>query len=140
MASEAAKLHSAWLDEFPDDYPARITELVLEGRPIRAVDYLHAKDRQFEVSAEVMVALTRHEAHAAVTPATISTAPAPSTTGDPAFNSPWSLAGLPTVSFPTSLAGDRMPVAIQFVGYQLRDYDLLRTAEWCENAIRTSRQ
>jgi aspartyl-tRNA(Asn)/glutamyl-tRNA(Gln) amidotransferase subunit A len=140
MASEAAKLHSASLEEFPDDYPARITELVLEGRTIRAMDYLNAKDRQFQVSADVMEALMRHKAHAAVTPATMSTASDPSTTGDPAFNSPWSFSGLPTVSFPTSLAADGMPDAIQFVGYELRDYDLLRRAEWCEDAIRTSRQ
>jgi aspartyl-tRNA(Asn)/glutamyl-tRNA(Gln) amidotransferase subunit A len=140
MASEAAKLHSDWLEEFPDDYPPRITELILEGRAIRAADYLRAKDRQFQVSADVMEALMQHKARAAVTLATISTASDPSTTGDPAFNSPWSFSGLPTVSFPTSLAPDRMPVANQFVGYQLRDYDLLRTAEWGEDAIRTSRQ
>ena len=38
MAAEAAAVHSDWLDEFPDDYPPRIRELILEGRSLRARD------------------------------------------------------------------------------------------------------
>jgi Asp-tRNA(Asn)/Glu-tRNA(Gln) amidotransferase A subunit family amidase len=140
MASEAAHVHSAWLDEFPDDYPTRITELILDGRAIRAVDYLGAKDQQMRDGMQVMEALVRHQVHAVMTPATVGTPPDTTTTGDPAFNSPWSFGGLPTVSFPVGLADDGMPLALQFVGYELHDYDLLSTAEWCEDAIRTNRQ
>ena len=61
-----------------------------------------------------------------ITPATVGTAPDPSTTGDPAFNSPWSFSGLPTVSFPIGLAEDGMPFAIQLVGYDHREDELLR--------------
>ena len=74
-----------------------------------------------------------------ITPAALSTAPDPSTTGDPAFNSPWSYTGLPTVSFPIGLASDGLPVAIQLIGWPRRDEALLKAAEWCEQAIRTSR-
>ena len=37
MAAEAAGVHSDWLDESPDDYPPRITDLVLEGRSLPAL-------------------------------------------------------------------------------------------------------
>jgi aspartyl-tRNA(Asn)/glutamyl-tRNA(Gln) amidotransferase subunit A len=70
----------------------------------------------------------------------LSTAPDPSTTGDPAFNSPWSYTGLPTVSFPVGLASDGLPVAIQLSGWPFFDESLLYAAQWCEQAIRTWRQ
>ncbi len=53
---------------------------------------------------------------ALVTPATLGAAPDPSTTGDPVFNSPWSLLGLPTVSFPIGLSADGLPLAVQRSG------------------------
>ncbi len=136
MAAEAANLHSEWLEEAPDDYPERIRELILEGRTVLARDYLRAKDRQGRVMVEVIKAMASREVHAAVTPATVGFPPGASTTGDPAFNSPWSFCGLPTVSFPTALSGDRMPAAIQLVGLHIQDFEVLRTAEWCEDAIR----
>ena len=140
MAAEAASVHSDWLDEFPEDYPPRIEELIREGRSIRALDYVRARDGQFVAMKKIMSPMFRYKVQAAITPATVGLAPDPSTTGNPAFNSPWSYCGLPTVSFPTGLTSERLPAAIQLVRYIVLDYDLLRTARWCEDAIRTSRQ
>ena len=39
-----------------------------------------------------------------LTPAALGPAPDPGTTGNPAFNSPWSLLGLPTITFPVALS------------------------------------
>jgi aspartyl-tRNA(Asn)/glutamyl-tRNA(Gln) amidotransferase subunit A len=135
MAAEAAAVHSAWLDEFPDDYPPRITELIREGQSISAPEYLRAKAEQERVKTALMSLLVSEEYDAAVTPAIIGAPPDPSTTGDPAFNSPWSFCGLPTVSFLFGLDIDYLPLALQVVGRDLRDSDLLRTAEWCQNNI-----
>lgn len=140
MSAEAANFHSAWLEEFPEEYPDRIRELVLEGRSIRALDYLRARDRQNVTKTMIMGAIFEARATALVTPATIGTATDPSTTGDPSFNSPWSFTGLPTVSFPVGLADDGMPLSIQLVGVLLHEDRLLHTAEWCEAAIRNSQQ
>jgi aspartyl-tRNA(Asn)/glutamyl-tRNA(Gln) amidotransferase subunit A len=140
MAAEAANVHSQWMDEFPDEYPPRITELVVEGRSLSALEYLRAKAQQDPVKTAIFdLMIPDGKYDALLTPATIGTAPDPSTTGDPAFNSPWSFSGLPTVSFPVGLARDGMPLALQLVGYRVHDRELLRTAEWCENAIQTSR-
>ena len=65
---------------------------------------------------------------ALVTPAALGAAPDPSTTGDPVFNSPWSLLGLPTVSFPIGLSADGLPLAVQLIGRARFDLHLLRTA------------
>jgi Asp-tRNA(Asn)/Glu-tRNA(Gln) amidotransferase A subunit family amidase len=140
MAAEAAGGHSEWLDEFPDDYPPRIRDLILEGRSLTALEYLQAKYRMGAKRQSVEEALEREKLHALITPATVTTAPDRSSTGDPAFNSPWSYTGLPTVSFPIGLAPDDLPVAIQLIGGYKRDQELLLAAEWCEEVIRTWRQ
>ncbi len=138
MSAEAANIHSAWLDEFPQDYPDRIRELILEGRLVMALDYLAARDRQVWELVELFRSMRCFGRGPIVTPATIGTATDPSTTGDPAFNSPWSFLGVPTVSFPVGLAADRMPLSLQLVGIPLREDNFLRIAEWCETAIRNS--
>jgi aspartyl-tRNA(Asn)/glutamyl-tRNA(Gln) amidotransferase subunit A len=70
-----------------------------------------------------------------LTPATRGPAPDPSTTGDPAFNSPWSYTGLPTVSMPAGRTPDGLPLAIQLVGRPWAEADLLAAAAWCEDAL-----
>lgn len=51
------------------------------------------------------------------------------TTGDPVFNSMWSLLGAPCVSLPFTVGPHGMPVGIQFVGARGRDEGLLALAE-----------
>jgi aspartyl-tRNA(Asn)/glutamyl-tRNA(Gln) amidotransferase subunit A len=143
MAAVAAAVHSDLLDSSPEDYPPHIRALILEGRSVTAPEYLKARDdRRKQAKSEItmMWALHGKGVRDLITPATVGTAPDPSTTGDPAFNSPWSFTGLPTVSFPIGLSDDGLPVAIQIVGRKLADQLLLRTAAWCEQAIRTRRQ
>jgi aspartyl-tRNA(Asn)/glutamyl-tRNA(Gln) amidotransferase subunit A len=140
MAAEAAGVHSDWLTQFPDDYPPRIRELILEGRSLTALEYLIAKERMNSTLSSIARLFDSHEISALITPATVSTAVDLSTTGDPAFNSPWSYTYLPTVSFATDLAADGLPVAIQLVGNRWRDQLLLAVAGWCEGAIRAWRQ
>ena len=67
-------------------------------------------------------------------PATTGPAPSADTTGDPAFNSPWSYTGLPTVCIPIGLSPEGLPLALQLVGQQGRSH-LLEAAAWCEEAL-----
>jgi aspartyl-tRNA(Asn)/glutamyl-tRNA(Gln) amidotransferase subunit A len=68
-------------------------------------------------------------------PATTSPAPAADTTGDPAFNSPWSLTGLPVVSFPVGKSPDGLPLSIQLVGGRHAEAELFPVALWCEEKV-----
>jgi Asp-tRNA(Asn)/Glu-tRNA(Gln) amidotransferase A subunit family amidase len=140
MAAETAHIHFQWLEKTPEDYPPRIRALVEEGASIHARDYLAAKAGMAAAATAVTSCLFEDGLHALVTPATIDTAPDPSTTGDPAFNSPWSYTNLPTVSFPAALASDGLPLALQLIQPRYFDLDLLRMAHWCEQAIRTANQ
>src|SRR5262249_41193273 len=73
---------------------------------------------------------------ALATPATIGPAPDRSTTGDPAFNSPWSYTGLPAVNFPIGLSPDGLPLGLQLIGRPGGEVGLLAIARWCESALR----
>jgi Asp-tRNA(Asn)/Glu-tRNA(Gln) amidotransferase A subunit family amidase len=70
-----------------------------------------------------------------LTPATTGPAPDAGSTGDPAFNSPWSYTGLPTVSLPTGQFSEGLPLSLQLVGLPGEDLALLRSAAWCEQVL-----
>jgi aspartyl-tRNA(Asn)/glutamyl-tRNA(Gln) amidotransferase subunit A len=75
------------------------------------------------------------EVDALLTPATPGPAPDAASTGNPAFNAPWSYTGLPTVSFPAGWSPDQLPLAIQLVGLPWSEAALLASAAWCEEAL-----
>jgi len=56
-------------------------------------------------------------------------------TGSPAFNVPWSLTGLPSVTVPSGMSEDEMPLGLQLVGWPHRELDLLGVAAWCEDVL-----
>jgi Asp-tRNA(Asn)/Glu-tRNA(Gln) amidotransferase A subunit family amidase len=69
---------------------------------------------------------------AIVTPATRGTAPPLASTGDPAFGTLWTLAGMPCLSLPLMHGPDGLPLGVQLVGRRHDDARLLRTARWLE--------
>src|SRR5213079_2400376 len=74
-----------------------------------------------------------------LTPAATCPAPAAATTGDPAFNSPWSYTGLPTVSFLAGWDREGLPLGVQLVGPPWSEAELLATAVWTEQALPVER-
>jgi Asp-tRNA(Asn)/Glu-tRNA(Gln) amidotransferase A subunit family amidase len=135
MAAEAAAVHAQRMARIPEDYPPRIRALVEEGLAISAVDYLQALDVRRSLFRAIDWAIS--EVHALVVPAAIGPAPGPETTGDPSFNSPWTFAHLPTISFPIGLSGEGLPLGIQIVGHRFDPP--FPVARWCEQAIRLRR-
>jgi len=63
-----------------------------------------------------------------LTPATTGPAPDAATTGDPAYNSPWSYLGLPTVSFPIATSRDGLPLCAQLIGAADAEAEVLAVA------------
>lgn len=134
MAAEAAACHESWFASHADDYQPRIRSLVEEGLAIRATDYLRCRRHQTRLQQEMPAVFNGLDALVCL--AAPGPAPDPSTTGDPAFNSPWSYTGLPTVSFPIGLAPDGLPLGLQIIGPAHGEGELFRVAAWCEEVIR----
>jgi aspartyl-tRNA(Asn)/glutamyl-tRNA(Gln) amidotransferase subunit A len=68
-------------------------------------------------------------------PSALGPAPDRSTTGDAAFNGPWTGLGLPAVSVPTGLAADGLPLGTQLVGGPFEEARLLAAASWVETLV-----
>jgi Asp-tRNA(Asn)/Glu-tRNA(Gln) amidotransferase A subunit family amidase len=133
MGVEAAAYHSARLRRHPDDYPPKIRGLIEDGWRSTAIAYHSAQRLQFELADQCNKALNSHRFF--VTPATIDVPPDMTTTGDPAFNSPWSFTGQPTISLPYSWSDDGLPFAVQLAGSAMCEDDLFTAAAWLETHI-----
>ena len=130
MTVEAAAYHQERLRRHPEDYPPNITGLLEEGIACPAPDYARARQHQAQLRQEMAAVLEGIDA--LICPATTRGAPPADTTGDPAFNSPWSFTGLPAVSFPTALDRDGLPLGVQLVGRAGDEGQLFRVALWGE--------
>src|SRR5262249_20213630 len=138
MAVEAAAFHRSRLSHHPDDYDPNIAALLREGLACPAPEYVDCKQHQRQLTQE-MESLLR-EVDALLVPATTSPPPDASTTGDPAFNSPWSYVGFPIVSIPSAWTPDGLPLAIQLVGAPWSEAKLLAVAGWCEEKLEVEKR
>jgi aspartyl-tRNA(Asn)/glutamyl-tRNA(Gln) amidotransferase subunit A len=133
MAVEAAAFHGERLRRHPEDYLPEIRKLVLEGLACPPAEYAQCRQHQKELSRQSAALLQDFDA--LLIPATTGPAPDAKTTGDPAFNSPWSYTGLPVVSLPSGQSSNGLPLAIQLVGRPWSEAQLLATAAWCEKCL-----
>lgn len=130
MAVEAAAIHEEWLRAHPDDYQPCVRSLIDEGLATPATEYARTRAHQLRLTRAMEECFKEFDA--LLCPATTGPPPGVSTTGDPAFNSPWSYTGLPAVSFPMGLSRDGLPLAIQIIGRRFDEARLFRAARWCE--------
>jgi Asp-tRNA(Asn)/Glu-tRNA(Gln) amidotransferase A subunit family amidase len=133
MAVESAAYHQERLRKHPEDYDPRIRALIEQGLNCPAPEYARCKNHQELLRSEMVPCFDSVDA--LLTPATTCPAPDAGTTGDPAFNSPWSYTGFPTISFPVGLSTDGLPLAIQLVGQAWSESKLFSVALWCEEAL-----
>ena len=134
MGVEAAAYHGKRMRRRPDDYPPRIRSLIEHGLATPAPDFANVLTHYKALREEIERAFV-DTWKTFITPATTGPAPAADTTGDPAFNSPWSYVGLPTVSLPFAWTADGMPLAAQLIGERYCDGDLLAVANALEADI-----
>lgn len=133
MAVEAAKYHELRLRRHPDDYGPCITQLLQEGLACPATRYARCKEDQSQLNLELMRLFVTLDG--ILTPATTCPAPDAATTGNPAFNSPWSYTGYPTVSIPAAFSKAGLPLALQLIGTQYVEQPVFQAATWCEQIL-----
>ena len=134
MAAEAADFHRTAFGAPRAGYGPNMAGLLAEGFDVSIADYQAALRHQHLFRQATLRALSGVDA--LVTPATPSPAPAGlASTGDPRFNSPWSFAGLPTVSIPMALVRSGLPISLQLIGPAWSEASLLAAAIWCERTL-----
>ncbi len=133
---EAAAFHEENFSDRADEYGPNIRASIESGMLVPGVRYLQAQRLRRSFSADMVEAIQRVDV--ALTPATPEPAPRDlSTTGDAAFQSPWTSAGLPTIVIPSGMSQSGLPLAVQLAGMPLQEGKLLGAARWCENVLQT---
>ena len=131
--AEAGAAHADSYRRHAEAYRPRIRVGVELGQCIPADVYLRAQRIRRQARRDVAPLLARYDA--LVMPSALGPAPDRSTTGDAAFNGPWTGLGVPTVSLPTGLAGDGLPLGTQLIGAPFEEARLLAAARWAEAVI-----
>jgi aspartyl-tRNA(Asn)/glutamyl-tRNA(Gln) amidotransferase subunit A len=138
MAVEAAVFHEERLKNNPEEYGPCIRSLLEEGIACSAPEFAETEKHRSKISDALLSCFD--DVDALIMPATTRPAPDRATTGDPAFNAPWSYTGFPVVSIPAGWSDDKMPLAIQLVGRPWDEARLFRVAAWCEKVLGFERQ
>jgi aspartyl-tRNA(Asn)/glutamyl-tRNA(Gln) amidotransferase subunit A len=134
MASEAASVHQDNFRTRRGEYRVDIRGLVSSGLLVPASAYVRAQRIRGRFVREAEVALK--SVNCLVSPS----APTPAllgldSTGDPAFNAPWSLCGYPSMTVPSGLTRGGLPLGMQLIGGPYQEAHLLKVASWCERAL-----
>ena len=137
MDVECATFHEELFRQHPDQYGRRLRSTIETGLLLPGVRYLQAQ-RMRTAFARDMRELVADGA-ILVTPTTPAAAPRDlNTTGDPIFQSPWTSCGLPTITLPSGLSAEGLPLGVQLIGAPFREDELLCAARWCEAALRVN--
>ena len=134
MSVEAAAVHQADFSARPDDYSPRIRSSIETGTLIPAVTYLQAQRVRRRFCKDMLEAMQGFDV--LLTPSTPSPAPQDlNTTGNPMFQSPWTMSGFPTITLPSGLSAGGLPMGTQLASAPFEEMALLASAHWCEKVL-----
>lgn len=137
MNVECAAYHEEFFSTRADEYGPKLRANIEMGMLVPGVDYLQAQRLRREFRRD-MVELAK-QFDVLLTPATPDIAPRDlNTTGDAAFQSPWTSAGFPTITVPTGLGEAGLPLEIQLAALPFEEGKLLAAARWGEAACGVS--
>jgi aspartyl-tRNA(Asn)/glutamyl-tRNA(Gln) amidotransferase subunit A len=134
MFAEAASVHEAMFKETPNLYRSHMQGEIASGLVIPSSTYLHAQRIREKFRNEVTTSMAGIDVlftPTALTPALKGL----TSTGDAAFNVPWSLTGFPTVTIPSGLTDEGLPLGAQLIAGPYEEIKLLSVAAWCELAL-----
>ena len=134
MAVEGAEVHREPFERNPASFGERIRGLISEGRQANALDYANSLRLQDEIKNRLSNNCNWKDGKIVwAMPSTPTAAPGLDTTGDPIFNSLWSLSGLPTITIPCGFTSIGLPLGLQLIGGF--DRDVFKAASLCERLL-----
>ena len=133
MNCEAANTHKDNYEIRPDDFAPRVKEIIENGLNTPAHTYIQSKHFQQNYTRQVSKLSEKYDA--LIMPTSLSAAPTPETTGEPIFQAPWTMAGVPAISLPYELDDDGMPLGVQIISNHFNELNLLSTSMWIESVV-----
>jgi len=131
--TETAACHAELYPGNAERYRPGIRAIIESGTLIPGDLYLKALRLRRRFRLDMARLLERVDV--LLTPTTPTPAPAGMPTGDPLFQVPWSVSGLPTVTVPCGLAASGLPLGLQLIAAPFAEAPLLAAAAWCEAVL-----
>ena len=129
---EGARSHRARFEEFGDRIGRKLAALVRDGLRLNPSEYEDARAHVEQMKVEVNSIFWDYPV--ILTPAAAGRAPAGlDSTGDPAYNAPWTALGVPAISVPLPVDGG--PLGVQMTAAWGRDDALVAVAAQLEDKI-----
>jgi aspartyl-tRNA(Asn)/glutamyl-tRNA(Gln) amidotransferase subunit A len=131
--TDSASIHADLYARKADLYRPAIRGSIEMGMLIPGDLYVRALRIRRQFRREMLPLLERYDV--LLTPTTPAPAPEGMATGDPQFQAPWSLSGLPSITVPCALSSSGLPLGIQLVSGMFTEGPLLAAAVWCEDVL-----
>jgi aspartyl-tRNA(Asn)/glutamyl-tRNA(Gln) amidotransferase subunit A len=134
MFAESATIHRDNFRTRMSEYRPQIRSQIASGLMIPTATYLQAQRIRGIFIRDMLNAMKGFDLIAC------PSAPTPAlsgleSTGDAAFNSPWSFAGFPTVTVPSGLSMTGLPLGIQLIARPYEEALLLAAGRWAERKL-----
>ncbi|TFH15726.1 amidase, partial [Candidatus Bathyarchaeota archaeon] len=134
MSVETAAVHEDLFRMRRDEYGEYIQGFISSGLLVPATVYLRAQRIRAEIIEDIIRVIGEYDC--VICPSTVDTAPKGlEWTGSPAFNAPWSLTGLPSITVPMGLSEEKLPLGLQIIGLPYSEWEMLSIAGWCEEKL-----
>jgi aspartyl-tRNA(Asn)/glutamyl-tRNA(Gln) amidotransferase subunit A len=133
VRSDTASIHADLFAKHADLYRPAIRGMIETGMLVPAELYVRSLRLRRKFRREMLPLLERYDV--LLTPTTPAPAPEGMATGDPVFQVPWSLSGLPSITVPCGLSTSGLPLGIQLVSGMFTEAPLLAAAAWCEDVL-----
>ena len=134
MSVETAAVHEDMFKTRGDEYRSYMRGFIASGLLVPATAYLRAQRLRGQIILDMRNLIERFDC--VICPSATDSAPEGlEWTGSPAFNSPWSLTGFPSITVPSSLTENGLPLGLQIIGTPYSEWELLRIAAWCEDKL-----
>lgn len=128
VAAELAAVHAEWFAAYGAVYRPRTAALIKEGQAVEVAAVEEARAGRAELRASLEALMRANGIDLWIAPSAPGTAPRGlEATGDPAFNLPWTHAGMPAITVPAGVDQAGLPLGVQLVGMFGADEQLL---EW----------
>jgi len=134
MSVETAAVHEDMFKTRGDEYRSYLRGFISSGLLVPATAYLRAQRLRGQIIQDMRNLIGQFDC--VICPSATDSAPEGlEWTGSPAFNSPWSLTGFPSITVPSSLTENGLPLGLQIIGIPYSEWELLEIAAWCEDKL-----
>lgn len=132
--TEIAHFHAPMFEDNEDLYGPKVADYIRLGFQFTATQYVTAMNYRREMQKLANDAL--EDVDVLLMPTVSAPAPRDLTqTGDTRFQSAWSFTGFPSITIPSALAGNGLPLGAQMAAKPFQEAKLLAAASWAERTL-----